>query len=192
MDEYFKISLLRNRTPIAKPSAERIASISPKLIIDNNEDAVVVVVFNVLILPTTLILRLLAIAKMNPINPIMMPIMWNLFNLSFRNILAKTTIMTISIGPAMRASFEAPILLIESYHVNIPSERDKDAKIRIFHDLVKRIIVSLYFLKIRDATSSNIIPANVMLTAESMIGENWRKYVVRYSIMMDSMDMAIA
>jgi hypothetical protein len=31
-----------------------------------------------------------------------------------------------------------------------------------------------------------------MLTAESMIGENWRKYVVRYSIMMDSMDMAIA
>jgi hypothetical protein len=72
----------------------------------------------------------------------------------------------------MRASFEAPILLIESYHVNIPSERDKDAKIRIFHDLVNRIIVSLYFLKIRDATSSNIIPANVMLTAESMIGEN--------------------
>ncbi len=99
--------------------------------------------------------------------------------------------MIISIGPAMRASFDAPILLIESYHVNIPSESDRDAKIRIFQDLVKSIIVFLYF-ETRDAASSNNTPASVMLTAESIIGENLRKYVVKYSIMIDSVERAIA
>lgn len=79
--------------------------------------------------------------------------------------------MIISIGPAIRASFDAPILLIESYQVNIPSESDEDAKISIFQDLVKRIIVSLYFLNIKIAVSNNMIPANVMLTAESIIEE---------------------
>jgi len=79
--------------------------------------------------------------------------------------------MIISIGPAIRASFDAPILLIESYHVNIPSESDEDAKISILQDLVKRIIVSLYFLNIKIAVSNNMIPANVMLTAESIIEE---------------------
>jgi hypothetical protein len=191
IEEYFKINLLRKRTAIAKPNAERIASISPKLIIDNNEDTDVEVVFTALLLLTT-ISTSLAKAIKNPMSPILIPIIWNLFNLSFKNILARTTIMTISIGPAMRASFDAPIRLMESYHVNIPSESDKDANIRIFHDLVKRIGIGLFLLKKKAATINSIIPANVMLVAESIIGENCRKDVVKYSIMMDSTEMANA
>jgi len=191
IEEYFKINLLRKMTPIAKPNAERIASISPKLIIDNNEDTDVKVVFTALLLLIT-ISTSLAKAIKNPKSPILIPIIWNLFILSFKNILAKTTIMTISIGPAMRASFDAPIRLMESYHVNIPSESDDDAKIRIFHDLVKRIRICLFLLKKKAATISSIIPANVMLVAESIIGEKCRKDVVKYSIMMDSTEMANA
>ena len=74
--ECFKISLLRNRTARAKPSAERIASMSPNLIIDNSEGNIVVdgVIFDVLILSTTLMVRSLANAKASPINPKLMPI----------------------------------------------------------------------------------------------------------------------
>ncbi len=79
--------------------------------------------------------------------------------------------MIISIGPAMRASFDAPIRLIESYQVKIPNERGKDAKIRVLQDLIKRVTISLYLLKIIDVVSSNIIPASVMLTDESIMGE---------------------
>lgn len=98
----------------------------------------------------------------------------------------------ISIGPAINASFDAPILLIESYHENIPSERDKDAAIRVLQDLTKRIIVSLYFFKIIVVTNNSIIPDSVILTDEITIGENLIKYVVRYSIMIDSIERATA
>jgi hypothetical protein len=191
IEEYFKINLLRKRTPIAKPNAERIASISPKLITDNNEDTDVKVVFTALLLLITISISLAKAIK-NPMSPIPIPIIWNLFNRSFKNIRARTTIMTISIGPAMRASFDAPIRLMESYHVNIPSESDEDAKIRIFHDLVKRIGICLFLLKKKAATLNSIIPANVMLVAESIIGENCREDVVKYSIMIDSTEMANA
>ncbi len=195
--ECFKISLLRNRTARAKPSAERIASISPKLIIDSNEDDVGVVtmavaILNISTLLATLISRSLTKAKMNPMDPKKIPIMWNLLNRSFKNILAKMIMIIISIGPAISASFDAPILLIESYHANIPSERDKDAAISVLQDLIKRIVVSLYFFKIIVVTSNSIIPDNVMLTDESTIGENLIKCVVRYSIMIDSVDRATA
>jgi hypothetical protein len=54
--------------------------------------------------------------------------------------------ITISSGPAIRTSFDAPILLIESYHVNMPNESDKDARIRFLQDLVKRMGISLFLL----------------------------------------------
>lgn len=98
----------------------------------------------------------------------------------------------ISIGPAISASFDAPILFIESYHVNIPNASDNDAMIIVLQDLVKRIIVSLYFFKTKVATINSIIPADVMLMADSTIGENFVKYIVRYSIIIDSKDRAIA
>jgi hypothetical protein len=77
--ECFKISLLKNRTARAKPSAERIASISPKLIIDSNEVDVGVVTMAVVLLnistllATLLISRSLTKAKMNPMNPKKIP-----------------------------------------------------------------------------------------------------------------------
>jgi hypothetical protein len=73
MDECFNTSLLRKRTPIAKPDAEKIASISPKLIIDDNEDADIAIIVSML-LETTPILAPLATAILNPISAIMIPI----------------------------------------------------------------------------------------------------------------------
>jgi hypothetical protein len=63
-----------------------------------------------------------------------------ILNISLKKTLAKRTIITISSGPAIRSSFEAPILLIESYHVNIPIDRNRDANKRFFQDLLKRIV----------------------------------------------------
>jgi hypothetical protein len=101
--------------------------------------------------------------------------------------------ITISSGPAIRTSFDAPIRLMESYHVNIPNDNDKDARIRFFHDLVKRIDIFLFLLSTKAATSNSIIPAKVILMAESMIGEIWtNEEVVKYSIIIDSMDIVIA
>ena len=101
--------------------------------------------------------------------------------------------ITISSGPAMRTSFDAPIRLMESYHVNIPNDKDKDARIRFFHDLVKRIDIFLFLLSTKAAISNSIIPAKVILMAESMIGEIWaNEEVVKYSITIDSMDIVIA
>jgi hypothetical protein len=100
--------------------------------------------------------------------------------------------MTISNGPAIRASFDAPILLMESYHVSIPNESDKDARIRIFNDLIKRFFISSFFLKIKFAIKSNIIPAEVILIAESIKGENLRNEVVKYSTIIDSAAIVVA
>ena len=92
----------------------------------------------------------------------------------------------------MRTSFDAPIRLMESYHVNIPNDRDKDARIRFFHDLVKRISIFLASLSTCDETSNNIIPAKVILMAESMIGEKCTDELVKYSMIIDSNDIVIA
>ena len=78
--ECFKISLLRNRTARAKPSAEMIASISPKLIIESNEDSfgvvtMAVAILNISTLLATLTSKSLTIAKMNPMEPKKIPIM---------------------------------------------------------------------------------------------------------------------
>jgi hypothetical protein len=81
---------------------------------------------------------------------------------------------------------------MESYHVNIPNESDIDARTRVFDDLVKRIDISSFFLKMKAAVSNNIVPADVMLMAESIIGENRKEDAVKYSMMMDSTDIAIA
>ena len=80
MGECLEISLLRNRTARAKPRPERIASISPKLIIDADEGnvgliMVVVIILNISTLLAILKLRSLVKAKTNPINPKHIPIM---------------------------------------------------------------------------------------------------------------------
>jgi hypothetical protein len=78
----------------------------------------------------------LANDRKNPMDPIHIPIIWNLFKRSFKNTLAKIIIRIISIGPAISASLDAPIRFIESYHPNIPNESDKDASRRYFQLLV--------------------------------------------------------
>jgi hypothetical protein len=81
--------------------------------------------------------------------------------------------MTISSGPAISSSFEAPILLMESYHVNIPIDRNREANKRFFQDLKKRIVIPSFFLRIRTVTIVSIIPPKVILIAERRIGEIW-------------------
>src|ERR671919_1833486 len=93
-----------------------------------------------------------------------------LLNISLKKTLAKRTIITISSGPAIRSSFEAPILLIESYHVNIPIDRNRDANKRFFQDLLKRIVTPS-FLRTKIVTINSITPPSVMLIADSKIGE---------------------
>ena len=134
---------------------------------------------------------LLATAIKNPIKARLIPITWILFNFSFKKIRAKTTITTISSGPAIRTSFEAPILLIESYHVNIPVAKEKQAKNRFFHDLESSIAVSLLFIR-KVAVTNSVIPAKVMLMAESIIEGILRKVVVKNSMRIDSTDIVIA
>jgi hypothetical protein len=197
IDEYLKVSLVRKSTPTAKPKAERIASTSPKLIIiADNDDDPATVVDDAILLVSVLSVRprwvSLTTAIQNPSSAILMPMKWYLLSLSFRNTRAKSTMMTISSGPAIRTSFDAPIRLIESYHVKIPNESDKDARIKFFHDLMKRIGIFLLLYK-NDAASNNIIPAKVILMAERMIGEIWRnEEFVKYSIIIDSMEIVIA
>ena len=113
-------------------------------------------------------------------------------SLSLRNALAKITIITISSGPAIRTSFDAPILFIESYHVNIPNDRDKDARMTFFHDLEKRISNFFALLKTHNATINNNKPAKVILMAESIMGEKCANEVVKYSMIIDSRDIVIA
>ena len=50
----------------------------------------------------------------------------------------------------------------------------------------------LFFLKIRTAVSNNNMPAKVMLVEESTRGEIWIEEEVKYSIIMDSAEIAIA
>src|SRR5918997_1137385 len=142
MEECFLTNFPRNSTPAAKPTAERIASKSPKLtnerIIAGGGELIFIsqIEFDKFTLLMSSIDRSLAKDRKNPKDPIHIPIIWNLFNRSFKNTLAKITIRMISIGPAIRASFDAPIRFMESYHVNIPNESDKDAIRRDFQLLV--------------------------------------------------------
>jgi hypothetical protein len=131
-------------------------------------------------------------ANTKPINAKLIPTQCVLCNLSFRNNLANRTITTISSGPATRSSFDAPILFTESYHVSIPIASDNDARISILVDSVNSAIMVLFFLKIRTAVSNNNIPAKVMLVEESTRGEIWIEEEVKYSMIMDSTEIAIA
>lgn len=185
MDEYKETSFVKNRTPIANPRAERIASISPKVIMI---DGIVTIVC--MLVPSRTFASL-ATAIKNPINARIIPITWILSNFSSKKIRAKTTIITISSGPAIRTSFEAPILLIESYHANIPTASEEQDRMRFFDDFENMETIARLLLK-NAAINNNRLPANVILIAESTIGGICRNLVVKNSIRIDSNDMVIA
>jgi hypothetical protein len=73
----------------------------------------------------------------------------------------------------MRISFEAPILLMESYHVNIPIDRNKEASKRFFQDFKKSKTIPSFFLRMKIETIKSITPPKVMLIDESRIGVIW-------------------
>jgi hypothetical protein len=80
---------------------------------------------------------------------------------------------------------------MESYHVNIPTARKILAKKRFFPDFKNNADICFFFIK-NDATSISIIPAKVMLMAESRIGVICKNAVVKNSMRIDSTDMVIA
>lgn len=73
----------------------------------------------------------------------------------------------------MRISFEAPILLMESYHVNIPIDRNKEAKNRFFQDFKRSKMIPSFFLRMKIETIKSITPPKVILIDESRIGVIW-------------------
>jgi hypothetical protein len=80
---------------------------------------------------------------------------------------------------------------MESYHVNIPTARKKLAIIRSFHDFRNNLKIPFLLFK-NNAINDSIMPARVMLMAESMIGVICRKVIVINSMRIDSIDMVIA
>lgn len=123
--EYFLDNLAKKNTANAKDIAEIIASISPNEIEKFNNSTSIMVTFVIPLL--LLMLWSLNITIINPTSAIPTPDNCFLFNFSWRKIRAKNRTAIISIGPANRLSFDAPILLTASYHVNIPTERKIEA-----------------------------------------------------------------
>ncbi len=80
---------------------------------------------------------------------------------------------------------------MESYHVNMAIARANDAKISSLVASVNNFFIAFFLLKPNTAVSSNMIPAIVILVADSMSGEIWVNFV-RYSMRMDSIEIAIA
>src|SRR5215831_18402441 len=99
--------------------------------------------------------------------------------------------ITISRGPAIRSSLDAPILFMESYHVKIPIASAIDARTSSLVDFVNRFVMALFFLKPKTAVSIRKKPAAVILVAENTSGEILIDDV-KYSIIMDSTESAIA
>jgi len=92
------------------------------------------------------------------------PRVCGLLSLSPKKNRARNKIVTVSSGPASRPSFEAPILLTESYHVKIPIARRIEAGIRNFHKL-KTVTLLLFFAARNKKDDSNVAPAIGMLIA---------------------------
>lgn len=92
------------------------------------------------------------------------PRVCGLLSLSPKKNRARNKIVTVSSGPASRPSFEAPILLTESYHVKIPIARSIEAGIRNFHNL-KIVNLLLFFVALNTKDDNNVAPAIGMLIA---------------------------
>jgi hypothetical protein len=78
MDECLETSLVRKRTPNANPNAESIASRSPKVMINGDEDDdddENSISFQPIFSPSTLVVESLITAKMNPNNATAIPMM---------------------------------------------------------------------------------------------------------------------
>jgi hypothetical protein len=109
---------------------------------------------------------LIAAAK-NPTIAIIAPMSCTLVSRSFRKNHARNSTTVASRGPVIVDSFEAPILLTESYQVIIPRAMNADPGRRCFQDL-KTVILSFI---IRLAINSDIPPASGMLLEDIVRGD---------------------
>jgi hypothetical protein len=134
---------------VANAIDDIIASISPMVKIDdfNCEN----------ILPFPSVIK-------KPTSASTIPRVCGLLSLSPKKNRARNKIVTVSSGPASRPSFEAPILLTESYHVKIPIARRIEAGIRNFHNL-KTVTLLLFFAARNAKDDNNVAPAMGMLMA---------------------------
>ena len=172
--------MAKKNTANANDMAEIIASISPNDI-EKFNDSTSTSKKLVIILLLLWILWSLNITITNPINAIAIPDNCFLFNLSWRNTLANNKTAMISIGPANKLSLDAPTLLTASYHVNIPTERKREAGINSLNERNKGIARLLINFKIINKK----IPEIAILKAEIDNGEIPNNNV-RDSIRIDS------
>jgi hypothetical protein len=145
--------LVKKIIAIAKVTAESIASRSPILNKDSDED-------------TSNVLPLIAAAKI-PMIAIKDPMSCTLLSRSFRKNHARNSTTVVSRGPVSVDSFEAPILLTESYQVIIPRAINADPGRRCLQDL-KTVILSFI---LRVTINSSIPPASGMLLAAIVRGD---------------------
>jgi hypothetical protein len=153
MGEWNPTNLARKIIAIANATAESIASRSPMLNKENVKD-----ISNAF--------PLIAAAK-NPTIAIIAPMSCTLVSRSFRKNHARNSTTVVSRGPVIVDSFEAPILLTESYQVIIPIAMNADPGRRCFQDL-KTVILSFI---IRLAINSDIPPASGMLLEDIVRGD---------------------
>ena len=154
MGEWKATNLAIKIIVIANATAETIASRSPKLNKDNDGD-----ISNALPL---------MVAAKNPMIAIIAPMSCTLVSRSFRKNHARNSTIVVSRGPVSVDSFEAPILLTESYQVIIAIAINIDPGRRCFQDL-KTVILSFI---IRLTMNSDIPPASGVLLAAIVRGDN--------------------
>src|SRR5918911_3190595 len=155
MGECNRTNLVMKIIAIANATAESIASRSPMLNKEDNNDQDMSNAF-----------PLIATAKI-PMIAIIDPISCVLLSRSFRKNHARNSTTVASRGPVSVDSFEAPILLTESYQVIIPRAINADPGRRCLQDL-KTVILS-FIIKI--TINSNIPPASGMLLAAIVRGD---------------------
>src|SRR5919109_4800960 len=147
MGEFNPTNLVMKIIAIANATAESIASRSPMLSKDNDQD-------------TSNALPLIAAAKI-PMIAIIDPMSCTLLSRSFKKNHARNSTTVASRGPVSVDSFEESILLTESYQVIIPRAINADPGRRCLQDL-KTVILSFI---IRATINSNIPPASGILLA---------------------------
>jgi hypothetical protein len=104
-----------------------------------------------------------------------------LLSLSPKKSLARNKTVMVSSGPAIKPSFEAPILLTESYQVKMPIAKNTEAGIKMLHDL-KTVILLLFFAENNRQKDNSVAPAIGILIAVmakvGMLRDEWNNSAI--------------
>jgi hypothetical protein len=123
-----------------------------------------------------------AIVIKKPSTASVIPTVCILLSLSPKKSLARNKTVMVSSGPASKPSFEAPILLTESYQVKIPITKNIEAGTKRLHDL-KTVILLLFFLAENNREKDNsAAPATGILIAVmakvGMLRDEWNNSAI--------------